>query len=154
MVFRDHHLSNRIGFVYQHMSGRDAAEDLIHRLLKIREHLGKNPDNFLVTIALTVRMPGNGIMRIKRLFTQAPLSGHFRRSILGRPVTVSEFCRKIIPKKGLSLTRLQVPGWITVLHAGLVQKIKISCGIISRKPGKQSRNTKKERLIEKRLIRL
>ena len=47
MVFRDHHLSDRIGFVYQHMSGRDAAEDLIHRLHKIREHLGKNPYNFL-----------------------------------------------------------------------------------------------------------
>jgi hypothetical protein len=51
-VFRDHTLSDRIGFVYQGMPGRDAAEDLIHRLQVVRERL-KDPDHpYLVPIIL------------------------------------------------------------------------------------------------------
>jgi len=51
-IFRDHMLSDRIGFVYQSMPGRDAAEDLMHRLDVIRERLN-DPDNaYLVSIIL------------------------------------------------------------------------------------------------------
>lgn len=52
MVFRDHHLSNRIGFEYQHFSPEDAAADLVHRLLKIRENVAWAPGNHLVTLSL------------------------------------------------------------------------------------------------------
>jgi alpha-amylase/alpha-mannosidase (GH57 family) len=52
MVFRDHHLSNRIGFEYQHFRPDDAAADLVHRLLKIRENLAWAPDSHLVTLSL------------------------------------------------------------------------------------------------------
>jgi alpha-amylase/alpha-mannosidase (GH57 family) len=52
IIFRDHTLSDRIGFVYQSMPGRDAAEDMIHRLHVIRERLN-DPDNpYLVSIIL------------------------------------------------------------------------------------------------------
>ncbi len=52
MIFRDHHLSNRIGFEYQHFRPEDAAADLVHRLLKIRENLSWAPENHLVTLSL------------------------------------------------------------------------------------------------------
>jgi alpha-amylase/alpha-mannosidase (GH57 family) len=39
VIFRDHVLSDRIGFVYQSMDGQEAAEDLIHRLQVAYERL-------------------------------------------------------------------------------------------------------------------
>jgi hypothetical protein len=41
VIFRDHVLSDRIGFVYQGMDGQEAAEDLIHRLQVAYERLGR-----------------------------------------------------------------------------------------------------------------
>ena len=52
MLFRDHHLSDRIGFEYQHFRPEDAAADLVHRLHKIRENLAWSPEQHLVTISL------------------------------------------------------------------------------------------------------
>ncbi len=52
IIFRDHHLSDRIGFVYQHMSAVDAAADLVHRLQVIRDKLMDSSGSYLVTIAL------------------------------------------------------------------------------------------------------
>ena len=52
VIFRDHVLSDRIGFVYQSMAGREAAEDLIHRLQVAYERLD-DPDNpYLLSIIL------------------------------------------------------------------------------------------------------
>ena len=49
IVFRDHELSDLVGFRYYMLRPRKAAEDLIARLEDIRSHA---PDNSLVTIAL------------------------------------------------------------------------------------------------------
>jgi alpha-amylase/alpha-mannosidase (GH57 family) len=109
MVFRDHHLSDRIGFVYQHMSGRDAAEDLIHRLHKIREHLGKNPDNFLVTIALDGENAWEWYNEDKTAFLH-----NLYRGISADPyleaVTVSEFLQENYPKR--LITHLATGSWV------------------------------------------
>jgi len=51
-VFRDHTLSDRIGFVYQGMPGREAAEDLMHRLHTIRSRLNDPDHPYLVSIIL------------------------------------------------------------------------------------------------------
>jgi alpha-amylase/alpha-mannosidase (GH57 family) len=51
-IFRDHTLSDRIGFVYQGMAGRDAAEDLLHRLRVIRQRLNDPDHPYLVSIIL------------------------------------------------------------------------------------------------------
>jgi alpha-amylase/alpha-mannosidase (GH57 family) len=52
IIFRDRLLSDRIGFVYKDWAGRDAADDLIHRLHRIRESFD-NPDSpYLVSIIL------------------------------------------------------------------------------------------------------
>ncbi len=52
IIFRDHHLSDRIGFAYQHMPVHDAVNDLQHRLHKIRENLNQSQQDYLVTISL------------------------------------------------------------------------------------------------------
>ena len=39
IIFRDHELSDRIGFLYQHLPGAQAAEDMIYRLLEIRRRI-------------------------------------------------------------------------------------------------------------------
>lgn len=52
LVFRDRNLADRIGFVYRHMGGREAADDLIHRLHVIRDRLGETDEPYLVPIIL------------------------------------------------------------------------------------------------------
>jgi alpha-amylase/alpha-mannosidase (GH57 family) len=51
-VFRDRLLSDRIGFVYKRWDGRHAAEDLVHRLHRIRENLADPHQPYLATIIL------------------------------------------------------------------------------------------------------
>ncbi len=51
-IFRDRLLSDRIGFVYGHMEGRQAAEDLVQRLHRIRENLDDTTNPYLVSIIL------------------------------------------------------------------------------------------------------
>jgi len=51
VFFRDHELSDRIGFVYQHWEAADAAADFLERLRRIgAEHAGETPP--VVTVAL------------------------------------------------------------------------------------------------------
>jgi alpha-amylase/alpha-mannosidase (GH57 family) len=52
VLFRDRLLSDRIGFVYGHMEGHQAAEDLVHRLHRIRENLADPENPYLVSIIL------------------------------------------------------------------------------------------------------
>ena len=52
VIFRDHVLSDRIGFVYQSMAGREAAEDLIHRLQVAYERLDDRDNPYLLSIIL------------------------------------------------------------------------------------------------------
>lgn len=52
MVFRDHNLSDRIGFTYQHLGGEQAAEDMIVRLKRIHHQLRGQSTPGLVSIIL------------------------------------------------------------------------------------------------------
>jgi len=54
ILFRDHHLSDRIGFVYQHWDGTTAAKDFIERLHHIRASLGAKNRNgeYMVPVIL------------------------------------------------------------------------------------------------------
>ena len=51
IIFRDHDLSDRVGFVYQHLEGKQAAEDMIVRLERIARTFGQREDA-LVTVIL------------------------------------------------------------------------------------------------------
>ncbi len=51
-IFRDRLLSDRIGFVYDDLEGHQAAEDLVHRLRRIRENLADPNNSYLVSIIL------------------------------------------------------------------------------------------------------
>ncbi|MBI1746251.1 MAG: glycoside hydrolase [Acidobacteria bacterium] len=52
IFFRDHALSDRIGFVYSKWSGRDAAQDLIAKLHNIRAALPDDQTRYIVSIIL------------------------------------------------------------------------------------------------------
>jgi len=109
IVFRDHHLSDRIGFVYQHMNGRQAAEDLIHRLHKIREHLGKRDENFLATIALDGENAWEWYEGDKSEFLHTLYRGLSSDPYL-KAVTVSEFLKDNPPKRRIA--RLATGSWV------------------------------------------
>ncbi len=98
MVFRDHHLSDRIGFEYQNFHGDHAAEDLVHRLHRIRENLRHSRGNFLVTISLDGENAWEWYPDDKRTF----LHGLYRRLThdpLIKCVTVSEFLEQNPPRR-------------------------------------------------------
>ncbi len=109
IVFRDHHLSDRIGFVYQHMSGRVAAEDLVHRFHKIREKLGRSPGEHLVTVALDCENAWEWYDGDK-----GPFLHHLYRLLAAEPhletVTVSEFLEENPPVRRIA--HLSTGSWV------------------------------------------
>ena len=62
LVFRDRNLADRIGFVYRHMGGREAADDLIHRLHVIRDRLDDS------VAALSLARTGISVVAIAQAF--------------------------------------------------------------------------------------
>lgn len=96
MVFRDHHLSDRIGFVYHHMNLEHAVDDLLHRFHKIRESIAHCPGPHLLTIALDGEnawewYPGDKqdfLHRLYRRLSSEPLL---------RSVTVADFLEEHPP---------------------------------------------------------
>lgn len=52
MVFRDHQLSDLLGFVYSRWDSRKAVDDLIGRLHRIRRHVSGHDGNHIVSIIL------------------------------------------------------------------------------------------------------
>jgi len=53
IIFRDHTLSDRIGFVYANWDPQKAADDFVDKLLGLKLHLGKtNPKNNFIPIIL------------------------------------------------------------------------------------------------------
>lgn len=109
MVFRDQHLSDRIGFVYQHMSPQDAAGDLVHRLHKIKENLSQSPGNYLVTLALDGENAWEWYKGDKTEFLHT-----LYRMLSSEPglqtVTVSEFLQENPPRRQIS--SLATGSWV------------------------------------------
>ncbi|GAB4532113.1 MAG: hypothetical protein Kow0063_12230 [Anaerolineae bacterium] len=108
-IFRDHVLSDRIGFVYQSMPGRDAAEDLIHRLHVIRERLNDPDQPYLVSIILDGEncwesYPDYGDPFLHHLY------GRLSEEEDIQSVTVSEYLESFPP--GESLQHLATGSWI------------------------------------------
>jgi alpha-amylase/alpha-mannosidase (GH57 family) len=109
IIFRDHHLSDRIGFVYHQMQVDHAVEDLIHRFHKVRESLAHLPGPHLLTIAMDGENAWEWyagdktefLHRLYRKISQDPLL---------RAVTVSEFLEEHPPRH--ELKSLHTGSWV------------------------------------------
>ena len=123
MVFRDHSLSDLIGFAYSSWDSRDAAADLISRLKEIRSRLGSlrsedalsqapplEPDYIpLVTIALDGENAWEYYPRDGRDFLQHLYEGLSAEKGI-RCVTISEHLRESPPTRPLDW--LHTGSWI------------------------------------------
>jgi len=112
IIFRDHKLSDLIGFVYSGMEPKDAAEDLINRLLNIRSSLPQDRP-WIVPIILDgenawehFRNDGRDFLRhlYERLSNEKNL----------KAVTVSEFLNH---DSGEKLGRLHAGSWINANYS-------------------------------------
>jgi alpha-amylase/alpha-mannosidase (GH57 family) len=109
MIFRDHELSDRIGFLYRYLPGRQAAEDLIYRLLEIRRRLDDPGNPYLVSIILDGENAWENYEHNGDVFLNA-----FYELLSERPelkaVTVSEYLAEYRPAG--TLARLATGSWI------------------------------------------
>ncbi len=108
-VFRDHTLSDKIGFVYMHYPSHQAAEDLVVRLQTIYYRINEPETPFLVVIALDgenawEHYPDNGVSFFHELYRR--LASH----PLLRTVTVSEYLDQFAVRSRLDT--LATGSWI------------------------------------------
>ncbi len=108
LIFRDHVLSDLIGFVYTTWDAEKAAEDFIGRLVKIRDSL-KNPEGFLVSIILDGENAWEYYKNDGRDFLNA-LYERLSKNPLLRLVTVSEHLNEYPPTEELPM--LYSGSWI------------------------------------------
>lgn len=109
LVFRDHTISDRIGFAYQHMPAHDAVGDLMYRLRRIRERLADPEHAYLVSIILDGEnawesYEDNGDPFFRELY------GTLANTPWVRTVTVSEYLRENPARANLE--RLAAGSWI------------------------------------------
>jgi alpha-amylase/alpha-mannosidase (GH57 family) len=109
VIFRDHHLSDRIGFVYHQMNMEHAADDLIHRFHKIQESVACCEGPHLVTIALDGENAWEWYPNDKQDFLHH-LYSRLSNDPLLKTVTVSEFLTKHPPSRELEY--LHTGSWV------------------------------------------
>jgi alpha-amylase/alpha-mannosidase (GH57 family) len=90
LFFRDHGLSDLIGFTYSNWSTRDAVSDFLNHLLHIHELLPSDERRYVVPIILDgenawEHYPQNGVEFLTQLYTR------LAESKVLRPVTFSEY---------------------------------------------------------------
>jgi len=109
VVFRDHYLSDRVGFIYKDMTGRQGAEDLVFRLACIHESVKDDPNPYLVSIILDgencwEHYEQNGETFLRSLYEL------LSREKKVRTVTVGEFLNEFSPR--VEIPRLATGSWI------------------------------------------
>ena len=109
VIFRDHHLSDRIGFVYHQMPVENAVDDLLHRLHKIRESVAHCQGPHLVTLALDGENAWEWYHNDKQDFLHRLYSCLSQDKLL-RTVTVSEFLESYPPTS--QLNNLHSGSWV------------------------------------------
>ncbi len=108
MLFRDHTLSDRIGFVYSGMPADRAVDDFITQLRNIRERLGKRVKNAVVPIILDGEnaweyYPADGTEFLERFYAALSKTEDIKA------MTVSE---AIAETKSKALPKLFAGSWI------------------------------------------
>ena len=109
IIFRDHELSDRIGFLYQYLPGAQAAEDMIFRLLEIRHRINDPSSPYLVSIILDGENCWEHYEHNGDVFLDAFYGELERRSELAA-VTVNEYVAGRRP--AATLARLATGSWI------------------------------------------
>ena len=109
LVFRDRLLSDRIGFVYQHMNSREAADDLVDRLHRIRLNLADEEHPYLVPIVLDGEncwesYPNNGNDFLRHLYSRLASDPNLAT------VKIGEYIDRFPPRE--RLPRLFAGSWI------------------------------------------
>ena len=109
LFFRDHGLSDLIGFTYGRWPAEDAAADFIHRLRRIHESLPDDTRSYVVPVILDgenawEHYPGNGAMFLDLLYRGLTEAGFVRT------VTFSEFL-DLEPRRE-SLQTIAAGSWI------------------------------------------
>ena len=110
LIFRDHELSDRIGFLYTQLPGTQAAENLIHRLLAIRERLADSDRPYLVSIILDGENAWEYYERNGDVFLHVLYGLFERRAAELQTVTVSEFLEAHPARR--TLAGLATGSWI------------------------------------------
>jgi alpha-amylase/alpha-mannosidase (GH57 family) len=111
VLFRDQELSDRIGFLYQHLPAGQAAEDFIYRLLEIRRRLNDPGKPYLVAVILDGENAWEHFERNGDPFLHTLYEGLSHRAEL-KAVTVSQYLREIGPRPAATLARLATGSWI------------------------------------------
>jgi alpha-amylase/alpha-mannosidase (GH57 family) len=108
IVFRDHALSDMIGFQYQRSPGQEAADDFVRHLANIREAVNNNRP-VLVSVILDgencwEHYPEGGVPFLRALYERCTKIPEIR------PVKLGEYLEKNPPRD--SLPRLFAGSWI------------------------------------------
>jgi alpha-amylase/alpha-mannosidase (GH57 family) len=113
ITFRDHVLSDLIGFVYQGWDPKKAADDLISRFIQVRGSLPKDKPH-LLSIILDGENAWEHYKNDGQDFLRYLYEGLSREERL-KTVTVSEFINE--HNKGESLNRLHAGSWINANYS-------------------------------------
>ncbi len=113
IVFRDHRLSDLIGFSYGNMSAELAVKDLIDRLLAIHQQYQKSDSQYpwLVTIALDGENCWEFYANDGKDFLET-FYAQFQRHPVLKMVTVSEFLEQFPPQEKIPPHQLHSGSWI------------------------------------------
>ncbi len=109
IVFRDHDLSDRVGFTYQYLGGEQAAEDMIVRLKRIHHRMRQQEAPALVSIILDGENAWEHYQHNGDLFLHA-LYRRLQQDPDLKAVTVHEHLRTYPPKQ--VLPELASGSWI------------------------------------------
>jgi alpha-amylase/alpha-mannosidase (GH57 family) len=110
IIFRDHHLSDLIGFVYSHWNEQQAADDFIAKLVKIGSELGSRAGESAVAIILDgenawEHYPEDGRPFLKELY------GRLQDHPGLNSITVSDYLEKR-QEPAPKISRLYPGSWI------------------------------------------
>ncbi|HEC83586.1 MAG TPA: hypothetical protein ENI46_03745, partial [Firmicutes bacterium] len=109
IIFRDHELSDDIGFRYSKMSGMDAANDMIRKLYEIASRLQNVEGDFVVPIIMDGENAWEHFERDGKEFLNAFYEQVCQAHWL-IPVTISEFLEQTPPR--ITLDHLSPGSWI------------------------------------------
>jgi alpha-amylase/alpha-mannosidase (GH57 family) len=100
LLFRDHALSDRIGFVYRHWRPQEAAADFVGRLRRIASDIGDSPQPGLVSIILDGENPWGSYPDGGEAFLRALYTGIEADPVL-ETTSVSDYVREFPPTASL-----------------------------------------------------